>query len=172
MAHINLPGLPGNENRVLFPDWADMNQLPVIVDAFDQPVLYYVAGTHGRATNMLEDAHLVNNDYSRGTPQQEGTPFFFHQDNEGFTGTSSDPEVLAEHGWDFGGRPKGHAIGNSGALLTADQVVDPVNRETFARYIIDRKIFESVSRIPTVTAPLRPVNAESYLLITAGTDGR
>ncbi len=169
--------LPGRENPEFFPDWnvgndIKMRDLPVIVDAFDQPILYYAANTHGRTTNMLEDEHLAPGEEYPGGPQREGVPFYFHQDNEGFTGTSSDPAEEGELGWDFGGRPKGHAIGESGAQLPAADVVRSINRETFARYIVDRKIYQSVALSPTATAPLRPVNADGYLLISAGPDGR
>lgn len=166
--------LPGRENPEFFPDWnvgndIKMRDLPVIVDAFDQPILYYVANTHGRTTNMLEDEHLAPGEEYPGGPQREGVPFYFHQDNIGFTGN------VDKLGWDFGGfgaHQLGHAIARSGAELNGSQIVDPLNRETFARYIVDRKIYQSVALSPTDTAPLRPVNADSYLLISAGPDGR
>ncbi len=172
--------LPGRPNRVLFPDW-DWDQqnanresrLPVIVDAFDQPILYYVANKHGRVSNMVEDIHLLTNAlYDRTEEQQKGVPYYFHQDNQGFTGTSSDPDDTAQLGWDFGGRPKGHAIGSSGALLDPLQLVNNANRETFARNIVDRQLFGALGESPLVTRPLRPVNADTYLLISAGRDGR
>ena len=140
----------------------------MIVDAFDQPVLYYVASARGRTTNMVGDLHLKDNNYNGSADQDKGFPFYFHQDNEGFTGTE------AEEGWDFGGRPKGHTIADSGALLNAVLAVDPANRQTFTRYIMDRKIYTLLLANPNAqpTAALRPVNSESYLLITAGPDGR
>ncbi len=164
--------IPGRENREFFPRWDDVRQLPVIVDAFDQPVLYYVASTHGRTTNMVEEDHIADNAYDGRRPQEIGVPFYFHQDNEAFTGTSSDAEETVELGWDFGGRPREHAIGESGSMLTPAQLVDADHRNTFARYIVDRKIFESLRIDSADGAPLRPVNADSYLLITAGPDGR
>lgn len=172
--------LGGRENRLLNtrwdwdsgPDERD-SKLPVIVDAFGQPVLYYVANKHGRATNMLERVHLETNDlYNRSAVQQDGVPYYFHQDNELFTGTSGDPLERDKLGWNFGGRPEGHAIGTPGDELTPEQLIDDANRETFARYIVDRKLFLGLGVTPDDNAPLRPVNADSYLLITAGPDGR
>ena len=102
-------------NSELFPDWDEMKHLPVIVDAFDQPILYYVARTHGQQMNMVEDERTKDGEYTDG-PQQEGVPYYFHQDNEGFTGTED------ATGWDFGS-PQGHSIAISGADLPASAVV-------------------------------------------------
>ncbi|MGB2986973.1 MAG: hypothetical protein WBE26_13960 [Phycisphaerae bacterium] len=169
-----LPGHPPEDLDELFPGWDEdsdskdgMQTLPVIVDAFDQPILYYVASTHGHMSNMLEDVRDPDNDYSGG-PQQDGTPFFFHQDNIGFTGDKD----KGHPGWNFGNREKYHAIAESGADLYASQIVAPANRETFARYILDRKLYVSLVGNPDRDAVLRPVKADSYLLISAGPDGR
>ncbi|MEK7756255.1 MAG: prepilin-type N-terminal cleavage/methylation domain-containing protein [Planctomycetota bacterium] len=173
--------LPGRPNRAMFPSWTTddndpkaMQQLPVVVDAFDQPILYYAANAHGRETNMVEDARKVDNNYTGG-PQKEGPPFYFHQDNTGFTGIGT---TDAQRGWDFGNSGAKHTIALSGADHTAAELRDvdaPDKRETFARYIVDRKLyrdFEHLQSPPPPTTPLRPVNAESYLLISAGVDGR
>lgn len=172
----DLPGQPNLDD--FFPDWGSgtdalkMEDLPVFVDSFDQPMLYYVASSHGRVTNMVHEDRVVNQDYTGNGQQERGVPFYFHQDNEGFTGTISDETSPDGLGWDFGAHPKGHPIGRSGAELTALGLIDPNNRETFARYIVGRKIYASLGPTTTENAPLRPVNADSYLLITAGPDGR
>jgi prepilin-type N-terminal cleavage/methylation domain-containing protein len=163
--------LPGFENRVFFPNWDDMKQLPVIVDAFDQPILYYVASKHGSTSNMVEAKRLENNDYDRNQAQMKGVPFFFHQDNEGFTGTARDPSDKTKLGWDFARREFGHDIAVSGEELTPNQLVDPNNRETFARYIIDRNLWKTLSPNTNPSQPIRPVNADKFLLISAGPDG-
>ena len=164
----NLPGRePLSVGNSLFPNWDDMNELPVIVDGFDYPILYYVANKHGRTTNMVADKHRPDNDYSGGGAQDVGVPYYFHQDNEGFTGNDTDT------GWDFDGVP--HAMGKSGADLSGRDIVLPQNRDTFARWIIDRKVFknfETMNASDLVSAPLKPVNAESYILISPGADGR
>lgn len=174
--------LPGRRNERLFPSWpADesapegIHQLPVVVDAFDQTILYYVANAHGRTSNMVWGGDRpTDNSYDRG-PQEVGPPFYYHQDNAPFTGIGT---ADADRGWDFGNSGTKHTIALSGAGHTAADLrvaEDPNKRETFARYIIDRKIYRDIERAdpaPPAATPLRPVNAESYLLISAGVDGR
>lgn len=168
-----LPGRPPEELNALFPDWDNMEELPVIVDSFDQPILYYVASAHGKTTNMVEEKHLQSNaDYSRGTDQQEGVPFFFHQDNLGFTGFKESADDESKTGWDFGNRIKSHAIAYPGDKLVPDQLIDPDYHDTFARYIVDRKIYSTLVPGSNSKAPLRPVSHDSFLLISAGPDGR
>ena len=168
--------LPGRANPNFPPPtfWDKIKELPVVVDAFDQPILYYAANSHGRTSNMVADIHPTDNNYP-GTPQEEGPPFYYHQDNAPFTGTGT---TDALRGWDFGNSGAKHTIALSGADHTAADLRDvdvPEKRETFARYIVDRKLyhdFENLQSPPPPTTPLRPVNAESYLLISAGVDGR
>lgn len=169
--------LPGNFSDGFDAVFEAIGELPVIVDSFDQPILYYVARKHGKMTNMVEAKRLQDRNYNRGAPQQEGVPYYFHQDNEGFTG-SGDAE--AQRGWDFGGRLHRrsaagnlvlHDIAEPGEDLTPDQLTLGTSRETFARYIIDRNMWTSLSPDSNVSQPMRPVNADSFLLISAGPDG-
>lgn len=166
------------EDMSLFPDWNDMSHLPVFVDLWDQPILYYAANTAGRATNMVEQEHNQDNNYTGGE-QRTGPPFYFHDDNKGFTGTSdsADPDS-GTPGWQLANSGGKHAIKFHGAGLTAADIIKDENKESFARYIVDRKVYsnllsvaEQSGSIPANT-PLRPVNATSYLLISAGVDGR
>ena len=168
--------LPGRPNMEHFPDWsADdsdpkaMQNLPVIVDAFDQAILYYAANTHGRPTNMVEKEHRADNKYDGGSVQTVGPPFFFHQDNAGFTGTDADPD-----GWDYGNVRDGHPIAKSGDDFVPLNIRDDTKRETFATYVIDRKIYTSFAgdADPSKDIPLYPVNKSGYLLISPGVDGR
>ncbi len=167
----DLPGLQPDKANGFFPDWEEMNRLPVIVDAFDQPILYYVASKHGKTSNMVEAKRLENNDYDRNEAQKKGVPYFFHQDNEGFTGTGRDPADPTKFGWDFARRQFGHDIALSGEDLTPNQLIDPNNRETFARYIIDRNLWKTLTLETNPSQPIRPVNADTFLLISAGPDG-
>jgi len=169
--------LPGRPNTTLFTSWNDIQDLPVVVDAFDQPILYYAANAHGRETNMVAGERTVDNNYTGG-PQQEGPPMYFHQDNVPFTGKA---DSAPEPGWDFGNTGAKHAIALSGANDTAKDMVDkvtsqePAHRDTFARYIVDRKIYSAYAAHPDdakPTMPLRAVNPDSFLLISAGVDGR
>ena len=164
--------LPGRPNKAFFPNWTEndnepraMQQLPVIVDAFDQPILYYAANTHGKVTNMVADLHDPNNNYD-GDVQEKGPPFYFHQDNIGFTGTET------QAGWDFAGNGRPHAIAKSGAAAGRAEIVADTSRETFARYILDQKVLDAMLNQRSTDIPLRASNADSYILISAGVDGR
>ena len=175
---VKTEDLPGRPNLTLFTNgpWNSVKQLPVIVDAFGQPILYYAANAGGRTSNMIEDKRVENNKYTGGS-QQNGPPFYFHQDNEQFTG---DEEIV---GWDFDGP---HKISHSGEDFNAKELTDPSNalaRDSFARFIIDRTLYRTMLSEPgadgggpaanvSENTPLRPVNADSYLLISAGVDGR
>ena len=168
LATEKLPGRPPatSTSPLMFPEWDDMKKLPVIVDAFDYPILYYVASSRGRTSNLVGDVHEKNNSYTGGT-QQDGVPFYFHQDNVGFTGS----EETA--GWEFVSSRKVHAIAKSGAKLDALELTDPENFDTFARYIVDRKVFTNLvsDENRKAESPLQPVNKTSYLLISPGPDG-
>lgn len=166
--------LPGRANETLFETWNETKLLPVIVDAFDQPILYYAANPHGRTTNLVADLHDANNEYGTSGTQTIGPPYYFHQDNMPFTGRGSGTTI--EDGWDFGGGGK-HWIARSGHELSPDQLTrseSEEHRKTFARYVMDRQIYRDLAgkqvAIPDNT-PLRPVNADSFLLISAGVDG-
>ena len=184
--------LIGKRNPALFPDWDKMKALPVIVDSFDQPVLYYAANAQGRQTNMVEEKRDPTNSYSGG-PQKDGPPYYFHQDNHSFTG-----DEMTEEGWDFGGgtdpgNNQVHEIQYSGHAYTAadneiSKQIDTSLRfgdtdylqPTFAKFILDRKLRQEFEEKEIVdmnapidkATPLRPVNDKSYLLISAGVDGR
>jgi len=178
---VRLKDLPGRENRHFFPSWSTDDNDPnayqnmtVIVDAFDYPILYYVANKNGRTTNMVAGEHDPEHNYEGG-PQQNGVPFYFHDDNDGFTGHSDNG--TGQEGWNFNGP---HPIAETGADLDAAALVtdslsaDRGEKITFAEYIVDRKIFRDLKSKPDPDAktPLRPVNADSYLLISPGPDGR
>lgn len=142
----------------------DAPNVPVIVDTFDQPVLYYAANRSGSPRNMVEREHRSDSKYP------DGPPYYFHQDNELFTGvpTGPGPEDF-DPGWDFGNGGD-HWIARAGDDLTAADIGDDENRNTFARYILDNNAYAALQR-PDDKDPLRPANADSFLLISAGTDG-
>lgn len=167
----DLRGRPPETGGTAFPHWDQMKTLPVFVDGFDQPILYYAANRYGREANMVGEDHEEDNIYEGGN-QESGPPIYFHQDNEGFTGWSDEE---AGRGWDFAGQ---HAIARSGAELTAADIVLEDNRKTFARFITDRTYYrrlltmvEEGDDIPPAT-PLKPANADTFLLISAGADGQ
>jgi len=145
----------------------------VIVDPFDQAVLYYASNTHGTGRNMVSPEHKDENNYTA----EGGPPYYFHQDNAYFTGNDADPL-----GWDYGSRAREiggvmvlHRIAKSGHELNAETLTEEQNRETFANYIYDHNAYQ---RAPLdgdghapANWPLKPVRPDSYLLITAGVDG-
>lgn len=149
-----------------------LNTMPVIVDAFDRPILYYTANRYGRKTNIVGDVRILDNEYTSSSDQQKGPPYYFHQDNWGFTGSDT------VTGWNLGGGP--HAIEKSGHALTPTELVDPNSDDygkNFAWYILDpksRRALELQAESGTVNSytPLKPVNEDSFLLISTGTDGK
>lgn len=178
----NIPGRRP-EATTLFSDWEAMAKLPVITDSFDQPILYYAANANGRATNMVGTKREKDNQYGgNAASQSQGPPFYFHQDNEGFTGVGSKLDDSFTNGWDFGNSGGSHPLGVPGDELTASDFADditPEERDTFARYILDRKLYQSIKKpvetqgwtAPTPSSPLKPVNSDTYLLISPGVDG-
>lgn len=171
-----LTGAPGPAYTRFFDDTSNpgIGDLPVIADSFDQPILYYVANRAGRTSNMVEDVRSPDNSYTGGN-QEAGVPYYFHEDNVGFTGTDDD----ANRGWDFGGGA--HRIAESGEALTGANIADDTkdgttgwsNRDTFAYYILDPQEKKRFARLDAMdeAAPLTPANADTFLLISAGPDG-
>ncbi|MBI4718870.1 MAG: hypothetical protein HY763_13780 [Planctomycetes bacterium] len=170
----------GKPNAKLFPEWDEMKQLPVVVDAFDQPILYYAANASGKQSNIVADKRNPTNTYAGGV-QETGPPMYVHEDNHAFTGDEVD------EGWDFGGGF--HDIQHAGEKLDADSLARPLDRDlrpgtpnyvqpTFAHFILDpalRRTFQTKldagEKIDPKT-PLQAANHDSYLLISAGVDGR
>ncbi len=175
LATEDIRGTPPDPLATAYPEWNDIVRLPVLVDAFDQPVLYYAANKYGKPTNMVADIHNLNNEYKGGI-QQKGQPYYFHQDNIGFTGS----DVVK--GWNFGGAllktatERVHKIAISGAELNPQQIVQ--GTDNFATYIADRQMSSDLATklagggLAERALSMRPVNSDTYLLITPGPDGR
>ena len=183
--------LPGSPSDVLISEygWGQATdsspywKLLTIVDGFDYPILYYAANKGGRPTNMVAARRAENNDYSGSADQNEaGVPYYVHEDNAAFTGRDEDNDPNgpggappAVKGWDFNGN---HTLGFPGEKLTADSFYGPNNRDndrSFARWVMDRSQYRDLlkaSSQPPKETPMRPVNADKYLLISPGTDGR
>lgn len=176
--------LPGRrpEDQELWPNWGSptsptdeftMRQLPVIVDAFDQPVLYYASNKFAGGRNLVEEKRRPANDYG-----DRGQPYYFHEDNAGFTGVGmwekSDGFFRTnDPGWNFAGGAAAHPIGEAGHMVTASDVETKSKGKTFARYILDRNAYRALSaqQLQNPKTPLRPVNADTFLLISPGVDG-
>ncbi len=173
---VRTTDIRGRSNSEFYVPGKDkfLDDLTVIVDLFDQPLLYYAANTHGRDTNMVEDKREADNNYSGSAEQTKGPAYYFHQDNVMFTGNKQVTGNEPPSGWDFGGLQNGHAIAEAGAGWTAPNLADPEikYRESFARYICDRKLLKTFTDQTSDKTKLRPVNPDSFLLISAGVDGR
>lgn len=134
-------------------DLIALSKVPVIVDSFGRPVLYYVANPNGWVLAAQQE------------PTSTGDPggIFVQKDNEGFTG--NDPE--SKKGWLFGTKP--HEIARFGD--PAPELIDQdENLQSFAYYICDHKILEATGT-DLKTRTVRGFRTDSFLLITAGKDG-
>ncbi|MHC4698352.1 MAG: type II secretion system protein [Planctomycetota bacterium] len=128
------------------PPTPDTVNLPLFVDPWDRPILYYRAN---RGVNLMT-----------GTVGTRG--IYYQGDNGLITGTDEGSYV----GIDFG--PGGQASGGYHMLLNVDppplplaDITVSLYDNTFARFIHDE----------SVIARREPVRKDSYLLITAGPDG-
>lgn len=151
----------------LFPDWDDMKDLPVILDNFDTPVLYYASNRAASPRNLVEDMHKPDHNYS----DEGGPPFYFHQDNRGFTGFGANPDGSgATPGWNFAGEQNGgmHAITAMGHLLKAEEIDE--YKKTFANYIHDETAHDA-NQQERANWPMRARNGDSYILLSPGADG-
>ncbi len=169
----DLSGIP---NLDLFPDWDKMKRLPVITDAFGQPILYYAANAGASGKNLVAEQRTKDNIFTGGI-QEAGTPYYFHKDNEGFTGHDD------ERGWQIKRSADGHAISYPGNTLDAQEIAKLPDKNdastfTFARFIMDRSQLRqfddmkqsSPPRTIEPATPLRPANPDSYLLMSPGAD--
>jgi prepilin-type N-terminal cleavage/methylation domain-containing protein len=130
-------------------------KLPVFLDAWDHPVLYYKSSAGG--TRMIADGV---------------TPGIYRQeDNAIITGSTGGGSSVTEKGLDFGSGMNNdyqgyHALAKAKSP-PADMTVDAFLAETgdfpnsFARFVIDQK----------VKSRLTPAQKDLYLLISAGPDG-
>ena len=181
--------LVGKREEQFFPDWNRMKQLNVITDNFGQAVLYYAANANGRTSNMVGTERDEQNRYGDSPEdyQEYGPPIYFHQDNKAFTGDASGVSNPSEYeekggGWNYGTGT--HPIAQPGADLNAETITEGAGsdewdpRRTFAGFIVDRTLLRSLEEkrrdgeTPEPSTPLRPVNPDSYILISAGVDGR
>jgi prepilin-type N-terminal cleavage/methylation domain-containing protein len=150
-----LPGAPPQSNTFFngfnfgANSTGDTERLPVIVDSFGTPILYYAASSFPRS---------MCNQITGGGGGVDEKLTYNHQDNEGFTGR--DNGALA--GWAFKGRT-GHDI-----AIPCPQSYGLIDEEpTFARYIHSEEIDQQSNG-----RTLRPVRPNSFLLISPGNDGR
>ncbi len=126
---------------------------PMFLDSFDQPVLYYRADVAG--TRLADNADPSN-------PGAAGARGIFHViDNNELVGTTPlagvnlRPLVMSESG-------KPHRLDYDTSLTPANPLALPTRQGTFQYFIHDKNI----------TAKGTPQLKDSFLLISAGPDGR
>ncbi|MEK6677637.1 MAG: type II secretion system protein [Planctomycetota bacterium] len=156
---------PGWGSETTPPDERSMRQLPVIVDPFEQPILYYAANKFGTTRNLVDVRPVQGNDYG-----VKGPPVYFQGDNSGFTGFEKTQNDYVP-GWNFGGGPD-HPLGHSGDLATILNIDTFDDGKTFARYIHDHRAEGAIQEsLKNDNTPLKANNADTYILVSAGLDG-
>lgn len=150
-------------------------RIPMFVDGFGNPILYYAA-------NVGTEAPLTVRTPAAGQNFVVGR--YDQQDNAHFTGSETAnkngrfPVDLTigsgtDDGWDFGGQGQSagfkHPLGKYG--YNPAQPTTWPQSGTFAANICDRNIFDSTSRDNGVTGKLWPHKADSFVLVSAGKNG-
>ncbi|MCZ6654977.1 MAG: type II secretion system protein GspG [Planctomycetota bacterium] len=146
------------------------NDQYVMVDAFDYPILYYKANPRG---TILCDNTTQGSAGADAFPvyDPDNIPYYNLLDNDVFTGslgTGLTSNTSNEPGWRFG--IDMHQIRKLGNVedpddVSAGELVDVGIIMPFARYIHDHKSEQASA------GPVKPVNPDTYLLISAGPDG-
>lgn len=150
----SLPGTPPSQSSV-YPLPSDpvtaptVRHLPVFVDAWGFPILYYAASSFGKVICNV----------SSGAGQRV---FFDHEDNEIFTGSVEN----SIDSWVFKGR-QDHLI-KEACPSNLEQIDDT---PTFARYIHNERMHQQFQGPASAFKP-RPYRQKSFLLISAGADGK
>ena len=150
LEHTN--DIPGIRDIDTLPD---ENDVDVILDAFDRPILYYVS-------NPFEAA-------KRGqiaTSEDTCPSIYNFLDNEGFTGADGDGESTENDGFNFGG-------GEHWIKVFGDPDPEHVGDDphSFVHYIHDHSVGHDPEVGPTHHSIVAPYNRETFLLPTAGKDG-
>jgi len=160
-AAADLEGAPTPPAGAAEVDENTLQQI-VILDVYGYPILYYAANS---AIAQRPYAPLATYD---GT---EAGVYNF-SDNVLFTGRCRGTTCDIPP-WDFAGVGTNpvHKIENFGThpndIPTRDSIDTPENLETFPYFILDKQAFESTKRRSVI-----PYRRDSYLLISAGADGR
>jgi len=147
--------------------WPGCDQ-PVYLDAFGRPILYYAANPGARYA------------FTTGTRAGDLEVGRYDQyDNAGFTGSKGRHGLWADvfgrlNGVRFDGQADEDPLHPLGVFQTGGY--DPRDRtrlpppETFAAFFMDRSVFES--RRKGKQGKVWPHNADTFILISAGRDGR
>ena len=143
----------------------------VFFDAFDSPVLYYKANPRAPRPFCRNGADADTN----------GAGVYTFEDNVRITGSTgpgtSDDMAMADTAWAFVDGVPNHAIGRyagASGSTTSYAGTDLELKHSFINYIHDHNVDSMLtnSGTNTVLPPRIAVNPDSFLLMTAGPDGR
>jgi prepilin-type N-terminal cleavage/methylation domain-containing protein len=144
---------------------AESLKQPVILDAFDFPILYY------RADPRQSDRATAKMARYKGTPPPSPYPgIYTFEDNTLWTGQGAGGAIVF-HGWDFGAGAT-HKIENFGADPPVENDIG-TNRETFLYYILDKNAYEATydAKNPAKPRTAIPYRKDSFILLSPGKDG-
>ncbi|MCG3125934.1 MAG: hypothetical protein CHACPFDD_00761 [Phycisphaerae bacterium] len=137
--------LPGMDAKAM--------EQPVILDAFDQPILYYAANQH-----VAKQANAPVATYDGSEPGI----YNFH-DNSVFTGACRG-NTCSFPPWDLGGGQH-HAIQDFGPNDPPKATNIDDKKDTFPYFILNKGVYASTNRRSAM-----PVRKDSFLLMSAGRD--
>lgn len=130
---------------------------PVVVDAFDFPVLYYRANPRARQAFTFRAPGDV-----QGVPA-DVPGIYNHYDNALITGSAS----LNTTGWDFAGVGQ-HRMGVFGGMSIDPNSDDFIEKSDFKGSFTERLHNHNAHESGNV---IKPQNGETFILISAGPDG-
>jgi len=143
-------------------DWVARGR-PVFFDAFDSPVLYYKANPRAPRPfcNAVDDA--------------DGAGVYNWEDNKRITGengpTAADDNALDNSSWQFIDGVPNHALGRYAANASYTKP-DLEERHTFINFIHDHNVDSMLGDTSAVLPARVARNPDTFLLMTAGPDGR
>lgn len=162
---------------------------PVLLDAFETPILYYSANV--RLVKAKQGGAAIAGSGCAGTicpanwgpdPNAPGMPgiytfadnFFFTGFCDGIPGSGS----CIAPAWDFAGVGAANAekLGFYGNYIVGDPATiadEPEDKHTFMNYIMNKEIYDSTydATVTPVRATVVPYRRDSFIMISAGPDG-
>ncbi len=162
-----LRGQAPNVNNDIFRGW-DFNDgndpastLPVFVDPFGFPILYYASSSFPRTisganANLPDNAAACAANWVGNNVEESLT--YIHADNEGFTGSIENGNFA---GWRFKATA-GHQI----QQICPDNLDGLEANDTWASFIYNRDIAQQSN-----ARTIRPVNPDTFILVSPGDDG-
>lgn len=166
---IELPGQPPARSGPIFNGWtldrsnpSDADNLPVFVDPYGYPILYYVSSSFPRSISRDGDMPDYAAACNMNTSNTDEKLTYIHADNEGFTGSNLGGHMSP--GWEFklSGVKEDHPIG----IVCPGQADELDGNDSWASYIHNHEIEEQSGG-----RSLRPVNPDTFLLMSPGEDG-